>query len=85
MDNNLLLMANPNKIKRKKINVIKTNYLYSHIKSKYNQYDDNVINELYNKTDTFINNIDTDEIEVKYILKELIDLAIFNSINFEYI
>ena len=84
-DDYLMLMANPQKIKTNKNNSIQIDNLYIHIRSKFNIYNDDIIQDIYKSAKEYINNIDLIEIEIKYIVKNLVNLAIYNSINSEYI
>jgi len=83
--NYLMLMANPQKIKRDNTGIIHTDYLYTYIKSRFKSYNENIIKEIYDSIKIHINDIDLIELEIKYIIRDLINLAIYNSINCEYI
>ena len=79
-DDYLRLMANPYKIKHVPQELPKIDLLKDYISDKFVQYDHRIIEELYLDIDNYVNSINVDELEIKYILDDLIECVLY----FEY-
>lgn len=77
-DDLLRIMANPYKIKKVKQKYVKPDLLLDFIESKFVRFDNKIQQELYTIINTFINTIDTDELEVKYILHDIIECSLYS-------
>lgn len=77
-DDLLRIMANPYKIKKVKQKYVEPNLLLDFIESKFVRFDDKIQQELYTIINTFINTIDTDELEVKYILQDIVECSLYS-------
>lgn len=77
-DDLLRIMANPYKIKKVKQKYVEPNLLLDYIESKFVRFDDKIQQELYTIINTFINTIDTDELEVKYILQDIVECSLYS-------
>ena len=77
-DDLLRIMANPYKIKKVKQKYVKPDLLLDFIESKFVRFDDKIQQELYTIINTFINTIDTDELEVKYILQDIVECSLYS-------
>ena len=76
MDYNLFnLIANPDKFKYKKTADI--NYLEMYITNKFTNYNKDIIYDIYNDVNFYINSIDL----VKYEIKNILDDIIYQIIN----
>lgn len=77
-DDLLRIMANPYKIKKVKQKYVEPDLLLDFIESKFVRFDDKIQQELYTIINTFINTIDTDELEVKYILQDIVECSLYS-------
>ena len=77
-DDLLRIMANPYKIKKVKQTYKKPDLLLDFIESKFVRFDHKIQKELYTIINTFINTIDTDELEVKYILQDIVECSLYS-------
>ena len=77
-DDLLRIMANPYKIKKVKQKYVESDLLLDFIESKFVRFDDKIQQELYTIINTFINTIDTDELEVKYILLDIVECSLYS-------
>tara|TARA_Y100000992_G_scaffold274393_1_gene217229 strand:- start:154 stop:402 length:249 start_codon:yes stop_codon:yes gene_type:complete len=77
-DDLLRIMANPYKIKKIKQKYVEPDLLLDFIESKFVRFDDKIQQELYKIINTFINTIDTDELEVKYILQDIVECSLYS-------
>lgn len=77
-DDLLRIMANPYKIKKVKQKYVEPDLLLDFIESKFVRFDDKIQQELYTIINTFINTIDTDELEVKYILRDIVECSLYS-------
>ena len=76
-DDYLRLMANPYKIKHIPQEVPKIDLLKDYILDKFVQYDDRIIEELYLDINNYVNSINVDDLEIKYILDDLIECVLY--------
>ena len=78
MDNNYLkLMANPYKIKYIPQELPKINLLRDYISNKFVKYDDRIIEELYIDINNYVDSIKVDDLEIKYILHDIIECVLY--------
>ena len=73
----LRLMANPYRIKHIPQELPKIDLLRNYIVHKFIKYDEKMIDELYINIDNYVNSIDIDTLEIKYILNELIECVLY--------
>jgi len=72
-DTNLLfLISNPDKRKNNDINIKERNLLKEYIIKKFDLYNDDLLNIIYQNITTYINNIDTDLLIINNILENII-------------
>ena len=76
-DDYLRLMANPYKIKHIPKELPKIDLLKDYILDKFVQYDDRIIEELYLDINNYVNSINVDDLEIKYILDDLIECVLY--------
>ena len=76
-DDYLRLMANPYKIRHIPQEVPKIDLLKDYISNKFVQYDDRIIEELYLDINNYVNSINVDDLEIKYILDDLIECVLY--------
>ena len=76
-DDYLRLMANPYKIKHIPQEVPKIDLLKDYISNKFVQYDNRIIEELYLDINNYVNSIYVDDLEIKYILDDLIECVLY--------
>ena len=76
-DDYLQLMANPYKIKHIPKELPKIDLLKDYILDKFVQYDDRIIEELYFNINNYVNSINVDDLEIKYILDDLIECVLY--------
>ena len=76
-DDYLRLMANPYKIKHIPKELPKIDLLQNYISDKFIQYDDRIIKGLYLDINNYVNSINVDDLEIKYILNDLIDCVLY--------
>lgn len=76
-DDYLRLMANPYKIKHVPQELPKIDLLKDYISNKFVQYDDRIIEELYLDINNYVNSINVDDLEIKYILDDLIECVLY--------
>ena len=76
-DDYLRLMANPYKIRHIPQEVPKIDLLKDYISNKFVQYDDRIIEELYLDINNYVNSINVDDLEIKYILDDLIECILY--------
>ena len=76
-DDYLRLMANPYKIKHIPKELPKIDLLQNYISDKFVQYDDRIIEELYLDIDNYVKSINIDDLEIKYILDDLIKCVLY--------
>jgi hypothetical protein len=78
MDNDYLrLMANPYKIKHKLKEIPKKDLLQDYISDKFVKYDHRIIEELYIDINNYVNSINIDDLEIKYLLDDLIGCVLY--------
>ena len=73
----LRLMANPYKIKYTPKELPKIDLLKNYISDKFVQYDNRIIDELYFDINNYVNSINVDDLEIKYILDDLIECILY--------
>ena len=76
-DDYLRLMANPYKFKHIPKELPKIDLLQNYISDKFVQYDNRIIKELYLDIDKYVNSINVDDLEIKYILGDLIECVLY--------
>ena len=76
-DDYLRLMANPYKIKYIPKELPTIDLLQNYISDKFVQYDDRIIEELYLDINNYVNSINVDDLEIKYILDDLIECVLY--------
>ena len=76
-DDYLRLMANPYKIKHIPKELPKIDLLQNYISDKFVQYDERILKKIYIDIDNYVNSINVDYLEIKYILDDLIDCVLY--------
>ena len=76
-DDYLRLMANPYKNKHIPKELPKIDLLQNYISDKFVQYDHRIIEELYLDINNYVNSINVDDLEIKYILDDLIECVLY--------
>lgn len=76
-DDYLRLMANPYKIKHIPKELPKIDLLQNYISDKFVQYDERILKKIYIDIDNYVNSINVDDLEIKYILDDLIDCVLY--------
>ena len=77
VNNYLKLMANPYKIKHIPKELPKINLLRDYISNKFVKYDDRIIEKLYIDINNYVDSIKVDDLEIKYILDDLIECVLY--------
>lgn len=76
-DDYLRLMANPYKIKHIPKELPKIDLLQNYISDKFVQYDERILKKIYIDIDNYVNSINVDDLEIKYLLDDLIDCVLY--------
>lgn len=76
-DDYLRLMANPYKIKHIPKELPKIDLLQNYISDKFVQYDERILKKIYVNIDNYVNSINVDDLEIKYLLDDLIDCVLY--------
>ena len=76
-DDYLRLMANPYKIKYIPKELPTIDLLQNYISDKFVQYDERILKKIYVNIDNYVNSINVDDLEIKYLLDDLIDCVLY--------